>query len=116
MFASDLTEERKTELCTTIAEKVIQFRVASIVIIFLESVKPLSFMGSQLMVFLSPMVTAFTSGTWYEEMTAFFEERSNLEMLIQRIEELESDRALEEKKLKEQRKKSRREKRGEKRK
>lgn len=112
MFASDLTEERKAELCTKIAERVVRFRVTPIAVIFLESVKPLSFLGSQLMVFFSPMVTAFTTSPLYEEMTAFFEDRSNLEMLIQRIEEAESERAVEEKKLKEQRKKARREKRG----
>ena len=112
MFASDLTEKRKAELCRKIAERVIQFKVAPVAVVFLESVKPLSFLGSQLMVFFTPMVTAFTTGNLYEEMTAFFEERSNIELLIQKIEELESERVLAEKKLKKEKKKARRKKRG----
>ncbi|MBD3284926.1 hypothetical protein GF359_01025 [candidate division WOR-3 bacterium] len=116
MFATDLTDERKTELCAKIAERVIQFKVAPLAIVFLETIKPLSFLGNQLMVFFAPMVTAFTTGDWYDEATAFFEDRSNLEMLIRKIEELESERAVEANRLKEQRKKDRREKRGKRRK
>jgi len=116
MFASDLTDKRKNELCIKIAERVIQFKAAPLAIIFLETIKPLSFLGNQLMVFFAPMVTAFTTGDWYDEATAFFEDRSNLEMLIQKIEELESVRAVEAKKLRDQRKKDRSEKRGKRRK
>lgn len=112
MFASDLTEKRKTEICTKVAEKVIQFRVAPLAIIFLETIKPLSFMGSQIMVFFNPFVGAFTTGPLYDEMTAFFEERSNIESLILKIEELEAERLEEEKEIKQERKKARKAKRG----
>ncbi len=103
MFASDLTEERKTELCTKIAERIVNFRLSPVAIILLESIKPLSFLGSQLMVFIAPMVGAFTTSPFYDEMTAFLEDRPNLERLIQRIEELESERNLKEKELKQAR-------------
>jgi hypothetical protein len=104
MFATDLTEERKTELCTKIAEKVIRFRLSPLAIIMIETIKPLSFLGNQLMVFFAPMVGAFTSSPIYDEMTAFFEERSNLEMLIQRIEELEAEWTIKEAKIRQERK------------
>lgn len=103
MFASELTEERKTELCTKIAERIVNFRLSPVAIILLESIKPLSFLGSQLMVFIAPMVGAFTTSPIYDEMTAFFEDRPNIEMLIQRIEELESERNTKEKELKQAR-------------
>ncbi|MBA7595349.1 hypothetical protein ES703_02311 [subsurface metagenome] len=112
MFASDLTEKRKAELCTKIAEKVVRFRLSPLAILMIESVKPLSFLGNQLMVFFAPMVGAFTSSPVYEEMTAFLEERSNLEMLIQKIEEMENEWVKKEKETKEARRKARREKRG----
>jgi len=105
MFASDLTEKRKAELCSTIAERVVRFRVTPLAIVFLETIKPISFLGNQLMVFFAPMVGAFISSPLYEEMTAFLEERSNLEMLIRTIEEAEAAKAAEQKKLKAQRKK-----------
>ncbi len=111
MFASDLTEERKAELCTKIADRIVRLRLTPVAVIMLESVKPLSFMGSQLMVFLAPMVGAFTTSPVYDEMTAFLEDRSNLETLIQRIEELESDWIKKEKTEKEERKKARSKKR-----
>lgn len=115
MFASDLSEERKTEICTRIAERVVQFRVSPAAIVFLEAIKPLSFLGNQLMVFFAPMVTAFTTSPLYDEMTAFFEERSNLELLILKIEELESEwteKQKEARKTRRQERKARREKRG----
>ena len=112
MFASDLTEKRKAELCNSIAEKIVQFRLSPLAIMMIETVKPLSFLGNQLMVFFAPMVGAFTSSPVYEEMTAFFEERSNLEMLIQKIEEVEAEWIKKEKETKEARKKARSNKRG----
>lgn len=112
MFASDLTEKRKAELCNSIAEKVVRFRLSPLAILMIETVKPLSFLGNQLMVFFAPMVSAFTSSPVYEEMMAFLEERSNLEMLIQKIEEMENEWVKKEKETKEARKKTRREKRG----
>jgi hypothetical protein len=111
MFASDLTENRKIELCTKIAEKVVRFRLTPLAIMMIETVKPLSFIGNQLMVFIAPMVTAFTSSPVYDEMTAFLEERSNLEMLIQKIEELESEWAKKEADIRKERK-ARRKQRG----
>lgn len=111
MFASDLTDKRKAELCTKIAEKVVQFRVSPLAIVMIETIKPLSFLGNQLMVFFAPMVGAFTSSPIYDEMTAFFEERSNLEMLIQRIEELEAEWVKKKAEIKQERK-ARRKKRG----
>jgi hypothetical protein len=111
MFASDLTDERKAELCTKIAEKVVQFRLSPLAIVMIETIKPLSFLGNQLMVFFAPMVGAFTSSPIYDEMTAFFEERSNLEMLILRIEELEAEWVKKEAEIRQERK-ARRKKRG----
>jgi hypothetical protein len=111
MFASDLTDKRKAELCTKIAEKVVQFRLSPLAIVMIETIKPLSFLGNQLMVFFAPMVGAFTSSPVYDEMTAFFEERSNLEMLIQKIEELEAEWVKKEAEIKQERK-ARRKKRG----
>lgn len=111
MFASDLTEKRKAELCRKLAERVVRLRLTPIAVVMLESVKPLSYLGNQLMVLLAPMVGAFTTSPIYDEMTAFLEDRSNLEMLIQKIEELESEWGDKGKQEKQARKKARREKR-----
>ncbi|MEO0078217.1 MAG: hypothetical protein ABIK86_04360, partial [candidate division WOR-3 bacterium] len=48
--------------------------------------------GSQVMVFLQPIVTAVFPFRQYDEVTALLEDRANVEALIQAIEKLEDDR------------------------
>ncbi|MEO0005316.1 MAG: hypothetical protein ABIK18_05405 [candidate division WOR-3 bacterium] len=92
MFAADISPERKTEIIFKIARKTVDLRLSPIAIVLLESAKPLSFVGSQLMVFFQPIVTALFPFYQYEEIAALFEERSNVELLIQTIEKLEDER------------------------
>jgi hypothetical protein len=92
MFATDITPERKQELFTMVAKKVVDMRLTPVAIVTLESVKPLTFVGSQLMVFFQPIFAAVFPFTQYEEFAALLEERANLEELIQVIEKLEDER------------------------
>jgi len=55
-------------------------------IFFLESVKPLSFLGSQALHFFEPMVRAFFNVQDYERFALLMERRENLEALLVRIE------------------------------
>ena len=55
-------------------------------IFFLESVKPLSFVGSQALHFFEPMVNAFFQMRDYERFAVMMERRENLEALLVRIE------------------------------
>lgn len=92
MFASDITPERKAEILTRIARKTVDLRLTPVAIVLLESTKPLSFLGSQLMIFFQPIITALFPFHQYEEIAALFEDRTNIEMLIQTIEQLEDER------------------------
>jgi hypothetical protein len=94
MFASDITPERKTEILTRIARKTVDLRLTPLAIVLLESSKPFSFVGSQLMVFFQPIVTALFPFHQYDEIAALFEDRTNIEILIQKIEELEEERRI----------------------
>jgi hypothetical protein len=58
---------------------------------FFESVKPLSFVGSQGMVFLQPFVQAFLNRKEYDEITLMMEERENVEKLLCEIERQEAE-------------------------
>jgi hypothetical protein len=91
MFASDISAERRDEVLTKIAQKVVDLRLTPVAIVMLESGKPLSFVGSQLMVFFQPIVTALFPFHQYDEVAALLEERSNVESLIQTIERLENE-------------------------
>jgi hypothetical protein len=92
MFASDVPAERRTEILGRIAQKVVDLRLSPVAIVILESSKPLSFVGSQMMVFLQPIITAVFPFRQYDEVTALLEDRANVEALIQTIEKLEDDR------------------------
>jgi hypothetical protein len=92
MFASDISAERRELVLTKIAQKVVDLRLTPVAVVMLESSKPLSFVGSQLMVFMQPIVTSVFPFHQYDEIAALLEERSNVEALIQKIEELEDGR------------------------
>lgn len=92
MFASDLPVQRRDEVLTKIAQKIVDLRLTPVAIVMLESAKPLSFVGSQLMVFFQPIVTSLFPFQQYDEVAALLEERTNVEALIQKIEKLEDGR------------------------
>jgi len=87
-----VTEERKTFLINKIAQKIVDYRLAPVAIVFLESSKPLTFLGNQLMIFMQPFYRALFSYREYEEITAMLENRENIEALICEIERLEEAR------------------------
>jgi hypothetical protein len=88
----EVSEERKKFLINKIAQKVIDYRLSPVAIIFLESSKPLSFLGNQFMIFMQPFYRALFSFREYEEIAAMLEERDNIEALILEIERLEEAR------------------------
>lgn len=92
MFASDISVSRRTELLTGIAERTVRMRLTPVAIVMLEAAKPLSFVGSQLLVFFQPIVSAVLPFHSYDEVAALLEDRSNIEALIQIIEKLEEER------------------------
>ena len=74
------------QLFERIAERVIRYRMTVPAILFLESVKPLSFVGSQAMYFFEPMVRALFTVPEYERFAALVERRENMEALLVAIE------------------------------
>jgi len=74
-----------------VADRVTNMRLGVPAILFLESSKPLSFVGSQLLVFLEPFVTTFFSAPLYDRFTALMEDRDKYELLIKKIESREAD-------------------------
>lgn len=84
-------------LLASVAGRVVRMGLAVPAVFFLESTKPLSFVGSQALVFLEPFVKAFLNLASYDRFTAMMEDRRNVERLIRKIEELEDERARKEK-------------------
>ncbi len=83
--------ERQKELLEKIAHQIVKRKLTVPAIMFFESIKPLSFIGSQGMVFLQPFVQAFFNRKEYDEITLMMEERENVERLICEIERQEAE-------------------------
>ena len=73
-----------------LAQRIVRERMSSAAIVFFESIKPVSFIGSQAAIMVTPLVGAFIEPVRLEQYAALFGDRAFLERLIQRIEELES--------------------------
>ena len=59
-------------------------------IFFLESSKPLAFLGGQLLIFLEPFVQTLFNFRQYQRFALLMEDRENWEKLIRKIEDLEA--------------------------
>jgi hypothetical protein len=86
----ELSPEDKA-LIESLAGRVVRMGMTVPAVLFLESSKPLSFIGSQAMVFFEPFVKTFFSADGYTRLSRMMEDRANVETLIQRIESLEAD-------------------------
>jgi hypothetical protein len=110
--SNELTPE-EAELMAKIAAKVIQWQMAIPAIMFLESMKPLNWIGSQAMVFFEPFVSAIFNVRQYNIFRGMMERRENMERLLQKIEELDAiaqEKEQELKKIRKAEKKARRKK------
>ena len=73
-----------------VARKVVDKRMAVPAIVFLESVKPLNFIGSQVMVFFEPIVQALFNFKDYDTFRQALEKRQTIEILLQKIEKYDA--------------------------
>jgi hypothetical protein len=80
------------EIMDRFAAKIVDWRMTAPAILFLESAKPLSFLGNQALLFFQPIVQSIFNFKTYDEFIEILEERENLEYLLLKIEELESER------------------------
>jgi hypothetical protein len=111
MFSSGAKGKEKEELTpqqeqilTKIAQKVVDWKMSVPAILFLESVKPLNYIGSQMMAFFEPFVQTLFSWKNYDEFRRMMEERGTVEKLLRKIEELDAQAQVKEKASKQERK------------
>lgn len=69
-----------------VAKKVVEKSMTVPAIVFLESVKPLNYVGSQTMVFFEPIVQSLFNLKDYDTLRSALEKRQTIEIMIQRIE------------------------------
>jgi maltose-binding protein MalE len=86
----DVTPEDAEELIQRAADKIIEYKMETIAILTLESIKPWSFVGGELSrAALAPILPAMGEGMgiFSEKMFRVFEDRANIEKLIKILEE-----------------------------
>ena len=83
--------EKQSEILDKLAQKVVGYRMTVPAIMFLETVKPLSYVSSQTMVFFEPMVKAVFNVAEYDEIRILMEDRRNVEELLLRIEKFDRE-------------------------
>ncbi len=82
-------EERK--MLETVAAWVVRRRMAVPAILFLETVKPLSYVGSQVVVFLGPALEIIFDPVRIATFVSLLENRKNIELLLREIEERDNE-------------------------
>lgn len=78
-------------LLAAVAGRVVRMGLATPAVFFLESVKPLSFIGSQALIFFEPFIKAFFNISQYEQFARLMEDREALERLLVIIETLDEE-------------------------
>ncbi len=104
---ADREKDTYDDLIEKVATKVVAWRMSIPAIMVLESAKPLSFVASQALVFLEPLVQAFLNPREYRRFYEMLENRENVERLIQAIERKEEEYQAAQKAQKKQRKEAR---------
>jgi hypothetical protein len=100
----ELSPERRDELIGKIARAIVERNLTAPAIFFLESTKPLSFIGSQVMVFFDPLVRSIFNVRGYDDVRIALEDRRNVDLLLNEIERYDATWRAEIKKRKKRRK------------
>jgi hypothetical protein len=82
----DMDIRRRDQLIERIASHLKRWDLVAPGVVVLETNKPFSFLGSQLILFLQPVLTAFMSPEAITDYVSLLEDRDNVERLIQKLE------------------------------
>ncbi len=74
-------------LISKLADFVVKRNMSVPAIMFLESVRPLNYVGSQTMVFFKPILSRFFTRDEYDKLATILENREVIDLLIKEIEQ-----------------------------
>ena len=95
-------------LVEKVARRVVGLRMSVPAIFFLESSKPLAFLGGQLLIFLEPFIQTLFNFAQYQRFALLMEDRDNWELLVRKLEDLEAEYSEKEKQEKKARNEAKR--------
>ncbi len=96
----EIFPEEELAIIEKVTKKVVEKGMTVPAIIFLESVKPLNFISAQAMIFFEPIVQTIFNLRDYDTFRSALEKRPSIEMLIQRIEAMDAEASVREKRVK----------------
>jgi len=86
-----LSDEERA-LLERLALAIVARRMGAPAVLFLSSLRPLNYVGSQAMIFLRPFLTPLFNPKQYERLAAILERREGIAALIQVIEAAQEER------------------------
>ncbi len=92
MVPAELTAERRDQMIETAAKAVVKRRLETPAVAALEMHKPISLLGSNLVMLLTPFAAPFLTWKRCDDLAFFLMDRENLERLCARIEALARER------------------------
>ncbi|MDD5582755.1 MAG: hypothetical protein PHS99_06050 [Candidatus Marinimicrobia bacterium] len=82
----------KQEIIDKLAHAIVRRGMSVPAVFFMQTFKPMNFIGSQVIVFFGPILESLFPRAEIYEFADFMEERENMELLIERIEAIESEK------------------------
>ena len=82
----DIPESEQRALLEKVATWIVRRGLTTPAILFLETGKPLNFLGSQLLIGFGPFIQAIFKGDEYQKFALILEKDANVELLIELIE------------------------------
>jgi hypothetical protein len=86
ILPEDISNEDSERILKKVSVEIVDRRLTAPAIFLLESCRPLSFIGSQAMIVLEPLVHAIFDFPDYRKFAILMEQRGNVEKLIDIIE------------------------------
>ena len=83
-----LMENDEKNTLIELAEKIVNKKVSVLAIFLFESMKYISFIAGQTLIFFGPVLTLFVNDKKYYKFVSLLEKRENVEFLISKIEDL----------------------------
>ena len=83
--------EKQKDVVDKVCREISRRHLSTPALIFLESFRPLNYIGSQVMHFFHPFISAITKASDYRLFSQFLESRSSIDYLYNRIEYFENE-------------------------
>ncbi len=86
---TEVNPEQAKKLIDKIAKFIVERKMAAPAIMTIESLRPLSRIGGQLMHFLAPFAEIIFNPKQYQELAIMLEDQKNIKLLLDKIDQLD---------------------------